>query len=186
VCYIEVGAAETYRSDYAQFPAKTLGNVMPGYAAERYVDVRDPRVLAIIEARITMCANKGFDAIETDIDESYASNTGFPLTRADEESYMTTLARFMHAADMSWFIKNPDDTGDSYAVDLQPMADAVLTEQCNQYSSCDLLASYTGHKAVFNAEYSLSTSSFCASDIARAWNGEKFPVSLNGSRSPCS
>jgi hypothetical protein len=59
---------------------------------------------------------------------------------------MTTLAHFMHAANVSWFIKNPYDTGDSYAADLQPIADAVLTEQCNQSSSCDLLASYTGSK----------------------------------------
>jgi len=40
--------------------------------------------------------------------------------------------------------------------------DAVLTEQCNQYSTCGLLSSYVGHKAVFNAEYHLKPSAFCS------------------------
>ena len=65
---------------------------MPGYSAERYIDIRNPTVVSTIEARIQMCATKGFDAIEPDIDESYDSSTGFPLTKAIEESYMTTLA----------------------------------------------------------------------------------------------
>ena len=66
---------------------------------------------------------------------------------------MTKLADYMHGLGLGWWIKNPDDTGDSYATDMFPLADAVLTEQCNQYSSCGLLSAYVGHKAVFNAEY---------------------------------
>jgi hypothetical protein len=185
VCYIEVGAAENYRSDYSEFPAAALGNVMPGYSSERYVDIRNATVVSIIEARISMCASKGFDAVETDIDESYGSNTGFPLTKANEETYMTTLADYMHAHKLGWWIKNPDDTGDSYAADMFHLADAVLTEQCNQYGSCNLLSSYVGHKAVFNAEYNLSTSNFCPSDDSLGFNGALFPVDLSGARSPC-
>ena len=66
---------------------------------------------------------------------------------------------------MGWWIKNPDDTGDNYATIMEPLADAVLTEQCNQYSTCNLLSSYFGTKAVFNAEYSLATKRFCPNDI---------------------
>src|ERR1035438_1691581 len=79
-------------------------------------------------------AAKGFDAVETDIDEEYTDVSGFPLTKAVEESYMTTLANDMHSLGLGWWIKNPDDTGDSYATDMYPLADAVLTEQCNQFS----------------------------------------------------
>ena len=159
---------------------------MPGYSSERYVDIRNAIVVGVIENRIAMCASKGFDAVETDIDESYQSNTGFPLTQANEESFMATLANFMHSKNLSWFIKNPDDTGDSYAVDMQPLADAVLTEQCNEYSTCNLLSAYTGVKAVFNAEYNLDPSAFCPADNSRSgWNGVLFAVSLTGSRQPC-
>jgi hypothetical protein len=186
VCYIEVGAAESYRPDYSQFPAAALGNAMPGYSSERYVDIRNSTVIAIIKNRIQMCASKGFDAIEPDIDESYTANTGFPLTKAIEEAYMTTLANYAHSLGLAMFGKNPDDTGDSYAADMVNVFDAVLTEQCNQYGTCSLLNAYTGKKAVFNAEYSNSLSAFCPPDTSRAgWNGAQFPTSLSGARSPC-
>jgi hypothetical protein len=185
VCYIEVGAAENYRSDYGEFPASVLGKTEPGYSAEKYIDIRSATVVSIIEARIQMCASKGFDAVETDLDETYGSSTGFPLTKAIEEQYMTTLANYMHSLGMAWWIKNPDDTGDTYAAVMYPLADAVLTEQCNEYGSCNLLSDYTNHKAVFNAEYNVATANFCPSDDALGWNGEKFPVSLTGARSPC-
>jgi hypothetical protein len=68
---------------------------------------------------------------------------------------------------------------------MEPLADAVLTEQCNQYSTCSALSAYLGHKAIFNAEYSLPTASFCPNDIAMRMNGALFPVSLDGTRSPC-
>jgi hypothetical protein len=131
------------------------------------------------------CAAKGFDAVETDIDEEYNDNSGFPLTRSIQESYMMTLADYMHGLGLAWWIKNPDDTGDSYASDMFPLADAVLTEQCNQYSSCGLLSEYIGHKAVFNAEYRLRPSAFCGSDDALGFNGARFPVALTGARKPC-
>jgi hypothetical protein len=98
---------------------------------------------------------------------------------------MTTLADYMHGLGLGWWIKNPDDTGDSYASDMYPLADAVLTEQCNQYSSCGLLSDYQGHKAVFNAEYSLGRSAFCDKDDARGFNGARFNLGLTGVRKPC-
>jgi hypothetical protein len=131
------------------------------------------------------CAAKGFDAVETDIDDEYTDNSGFPLTKAIEEQYMTTIADYIHSLGMGWWIKNPDDTGDSYATDMYPLADAVLTEQCNQYSSCGLLNAYVGHKAVFNAEYHVSRSKFCPSDDVLGFNGVRFTVALNGPRKPC-
>ena len=186
VCYIEVGAAENYRPDYSEFPASTLGVTMPGYPDERYLDIRSAAVVDVIESRIVQqCADKGFDAVETDIDESYGTTTGFALTKADEERYMTTLADFMHALGLGWWIKDPDDTGDSYATDMEPLADAVLTEQCNQYGTCGLLSAYQGHKAVFNAEYTEPTSVFCPSDNAAGFNGAEFGVALAGGRTPC-
>ena len=54
---------------------------------------------------------------------------------------------------------------------MEPLADAVLTEQCNQYASCGLLSSYVGHKAVFNAEYRLKPAKFCAADDTLGFNG---------------
>jgi hypothetical protein len=196
VCYVEVGAAGNYYTPadegipttyYDQLSAAgVLGGAVSGWP-EKYLDIRSPATVSIIETMIDQqCAAKGFDAVETDIDESYGSDSGFPLTKSDEERYMTTLADYMHGLGLGWWIKNPDDTGDSYAADMEPLADAVLTEQCNQYASCNLLSSYVGHKAVFNAEYHLKPAKFCANDLALGFNGAQFNLNLTGVRKPCS
>jgi len=195
VCYIEVGAAGDYYSTaderisttyYDQLRAAgEFGNKVDGYP-EYYLNIQSSTTVAIIESMIDQqCAAKGFDAVETDIDEEYGDGSGFPLTKIVEENYMTTLADYMHGLGLGWWIKNPDDTGDSYATAMYSLADAVLTEQCNQYSTCDLLSAYVGHKAVFNAEYELKRSSFCANDDALGFNGAQFNVGLTGIRRPC-
>lgn len=195
VCYVEVGAAGDYYSAadegvtttyYSQLrTAGVFGAKVPGYP-EYYLDIRAPATVSIIESMIDrQCAAKGFDAVETDIDEEYTSASGFPLTKADEERYMTTLADDLHGLGLGWWIKNPDDTGDSYASDMFPLADAVLTEQCNQYASCGLLSAYVGHKAVFNAEYHRTTTAFCPQDHALGFNGARFNLGLTGRRMPC-
>lgn len=197
VCYIEVGAAGDYYSAaqegisttyYDQLrSAGEFGKKVAGYP-EYYLNIQSPTTVSIIESMIAkQCAAKGFDAVETDIDEEYADgDTGFSLTKADEERYMTTLADYMHNLGLGWWIKNPDDTGDSYATDMFPLADAVLTEQCNQYATCGSLSAYVvGHKAVFNAEYHLKTTRFCTQDDARGFNGARFNLGLTGVRKPC-
>jgi hypothetical protein len=195
VCYVEVGAAGNYYSTanegvattyYAQFAAAgVLGSAVSGWP-ERYIDIRSPATVTIVESMIAQqCAAKGFDAVETDIDESYASANGFGLTQADEVRYMTTLADYMHGLGLGWWIKNPDDTGDDYATLMAPLADAVLTEQCNQYSTCGALAPYLRTKAVFNAEYHVKPAKFCPGDIARGINGAEFNLNLTGVRKPC-
>ena len=195
VCYVEVGAVGDYYSSqqegigtsyYQQLRvAGVLGMKVPGYP-EYYLDIRSPATVSIIESMIAhQCSAKGFDAVETDIDEEYTDASGFPLTKAVEESYMTTLADDMHGLGLAWWIKNPDDTGDSYATDMYPLADAVLTEQCNQFSTCGSLSAYIGHKAIFNAEYRGVPASFCPRDDARGFNGAKFNRGLTGIRKPC-
>ena len=195
VCYIEVGAAGNYYSAaqeglsttyYEQLKEDGLfGHKVGGYP-EYYLNIQSSETVSIIESMIDQqCAEKGFDAVETDIDTEYASHSGFPLTKAIEEQDMTTLANYMHGLGLGWWIKNPDDTGDSFATDMYPLADAVLTEQCNQYSSCGLLSAYQGDKAVFNAEYHLKTSVFCPKDDARGFNGARFNLGLTGIRHPC-
>lgn len=195
VCYIEVGAAGNYYSAASEGVSPTyfeqlqragdFGDRVSGYP-EYYLNIRSSSTVAIIKSMIKQqCANKGFDAVETDIDTEYANDSGFPLTESSEVRYMTILAHYIHNLGMSWWIKNPDDTGDNFATRMFPLADAVLTEQCNQYATCKLLQRYVGHKAVFNAEYALTPSRFCARDDALGFNGAQFNVDLSGVRRPC-
>lgn len=198
ICYVEVGTAGNYYSAsdegvsstyYSQFQAAgVLGSKLSGYP-EYFLNINSAATVSIVESMIaTQCAAKGFDAVETDLDETYSGvdgKTGFTLSESDEVHYMTTLANYMHSLGLGWVIKNPDDTGDNFAATMEPLADAVLTEQCNEYSTCSALASYFGHKAIFNAEYNLSTSAFCSADDTQGINGTKFNVNLDGTRSPC-
>jgi hypothetical protein len=198
ICYVEVGAAGNYYSAkdegitttyYAQFrDAGVLGKSLSTYP-ERFLNIASPKTVAIVESMISaQCATKGFDAVETDLDETYAGAdgpTGFSLTRSVEVAYMKTLASYMHHLGLAWIAKNPDDTGDRYATLIAPFADGVLTEDCNRYRTCGALGAFLGTKAVFDAEYTLGTAGFCAADIARRIDGVRFTTALDGTRHPC-
>ena len=186
ICYIEVGAAENYRPDYSQFPASALGNVLQGYSNERYLDIRSSAVVGVIENRIAMCAQKGFDAIEPDIDDSYTENTGFGLTMADDVAFNRTLANYAHGLGLSYGLKNGDDP--SYAAQMLPIVDFALDEQCFEYSTCGAFfpSFRNAGKAVFEVEYNISTPSFCPQAVSDGFNAVRQNVNLNGGRQPCS
>ena len=186
ICYIEVGAAENYRPDYSQFPASALGNVVQGYSSERYLDIRSSAVVSVIENRIAMCAQKGFDAIEPDIDDSYTDDTGFGLTMADDVAFNRTLANYAHGLGLSYGLKNGDDP--SYAAQMLPIVDFVLDEQCFQYSTCGAFfpSFRNAGKAVFEVEYNIGTQSFCPQAVSDGFNAVRQNVNLNGGRQPCS
>ncbi len=201
ICYIEVGTAGDYYSAaeegnpttyYAQFQAAgVLGDKLSGYP-EYFLNINSPATVSIVEAMISQqCAAKGFDAVETDLDETFNSNegaTGFTITEADEEAYMTTLADYMHGLGLGWVLKDCDDVGDaSYCDAMEPLADAVLSEQCQQYGTCSYLDAFTAAgKAVFDAEYQGPASSFCPTANSENFNAVLFDADLDGAtRVPC-
>lgn len=198
ICYMEVGTAGNYGGEYTTYydelqSAGDLGNTLPGYSSENFININEPSAVTIVESIIKQqCAAKGFDGVETDLDETFNDNEGnpgnFTITEANEESYMTTLAHYMHSLGLAWIIKNPDDIGDaSYADAMFPLADAVLTEQCNEYDSCGYLSEYQGVKAIFNAEYDASLyPGFCTYDDAHGINGVLYDQDLDAAtRGPC-
>ena len=201
ICYIEVGTAGSYYTAAQEGIATTyyqqlqaagdLGGQLPGYSEENFVNINAPSAVTIIESMIDQqCAAKGFDAVETDLDETYDDHegaTGFAkFSETQEQTYLTTLADYMHSLHLGWIAKDLDDTGDNFAALMEPLADGIITEQCNQYGTCSALTSYEGQKAVLNAEYSPETTSeFCTYDDANDINGALFDVNLDGPRSPC-
>jgi hypothetical protein len=201
ICYIEVGTAGDYYTAAQEGIATTYyqqleaaGDLstaeLQGYP-EYFININAPSAVSIIESMIDQqCADKGFDAVETDLDETYGGNEGstapFTITVSDEQTYLTTLADYMHSLGLGWIAKNLDDTGDSFAGVMEPLTSGIITEQCNENGTCGALTSYEGHKAVFNAEYSSSLyPGFCTSDDANDINGALFDVNLDGPRSPC-
>ena len=199
ICYIEVGTAGDYYSAsdegipttyYDQFQAAgVLGDKLSGYP-ENFLNITSSTTVSIVESMIQQqCAAKGFDAVETDLDETYSGSdgtTGFIISQAAEQTYLTTLATYMHSLGLSWIAKNLDDTGDNFATMMEPLADGIISEQCGQYGTCGALSAFaSAGKWIGEAEYNLPTSQFCPAAIAANRNAVLFPESLNGGRQPC-
>ena len=139
-CYLDL-AWEDYRPDATApqygglFPLETLGNVYYGYPQERWVDLRQLDALKpLLNARIQMCANKGFDAVELDDIDSFepASTTGFNLTPGDAQNFLAWADNEIHRFGMTVLWKN---TGilSWWARDY---ADGAVVEECYTYQEC--------------------------------------------------
>jgi hypothetical protein len=187
VCYLSAGTYENFRPDAGQFPAAVIGR-RNGWPGEKWIDVREAQqpssvVLSIMDARLDMCAAKGFDGVELDNVDGYTNNTGFPLTGADQLFYNATLANASHDRGLAVLQKNDLEQIPA----LLPYFDGALNEQCNQYKECTTAQNgsfgydqyVAAGKPVFQAEYSVTTTKFCGADNAANFNGVRFKKQLN-------
>jgi hypothetical protein len=182
ICYIEVGAAEDFRPDYHQWPAAVLGKEN-GWPGERWLDVRHPEVLApVLTKRFDMCRDKGFDAVEPDLMDGYANDTGFPITAADQLTFNRYVARLAHERGLSVGLKNDVDQVPQLAGDF----DFSVDEECFQYHECAGLKPFvSAGKAVFHVEYAESNAAFCPSTKALGFSSMRKNKGLDAARWPC-
>jgi hypothetical protein len=184
VCYISAGSWENWRPDATSFPKVVLGRPLSGWPGERWLDVRRLDVLGpLMEARLDVCAAKGFDGVEFDNVDGYTNHTGFPLTGADQLRYDGFLANQAHRRRLTAFLKN--DLGQVRA--LLPYFDAALNEQCFQYTECFNLTPFVdAGKPVFGVEYAASAPpQFCAHANDRNFNFLEKHLALGAWRIPC-
>ncbi|MEW2047026.1 endo alpha-1,4 polygalactosaminidase [Streptomyces sp. NPDC005476] len=159
ICYLSTGAWEDWRPDAAEFPGSVIGEGN-GWKGERWLDIRALDVLEpLMAARLDMCRDKGFDAVEPDNMDGYENTTGFPVEAADQLRYNRLIARLAHDRGMSVGLKNDLDQIPELVDDF----DFAVDEQCAQYGECEQLTPFIeAGKAVFHVEYELPTSDFCA------------------------
>jgi len=147
VCYLDL-AWEDYRPDASpapdgRFPAATLGKIYYGYPEERWVDFRQLDALKpMLNARIAMCASKGFDAVELDDIDSFdpPSTTGFHLTPGDAQNYLAYAFNQVHRNGMTALWKNSPllaGWGARYT-------DGAVVEECYTYGGCPSWDVFTG------------------------------------------
>jgi hypothetical protein len=182
VCYLSAGTYENWRPDASQFPAAVLGG-SNGWPGEAWLDIRRIDLLGpIMLARMDLCQQKGFDALEPDNIDGYSNTTGFPLTAQDQLNYNIWLANAAHARGLSIGLKN--DLGQ--VQQLLGYFDWALNEQCFEFSECALLKPFTSAgKAVFVVEYNLATSAFCPQAVALSFNAMKKNLNLDAPRTAC-
>ncbi|MEU8652697.1 endo alpha-1,4 polygalactosaminidase [Streptomyces sp. NPDC048737] len=158
ICYVNVGAWESFRPDKDAFPRAVLGEPN-GWAGERWLDIRRISVLRPLMAkRFDMCRDKGFDAVEPDLMEGYGNETGFPLTARDQLRYNRMIAGLAHERGLSVGLKNDLPQIPELVADF----DFAVNEECAQYDECGRLTPFVAAgKAVFHVEYTEPAGEFC-------------------------
>ena len=150
VCYFSAGSHEDWRSDADAFPSAAIGDPLDEWPGERWIDVRDADVRAVMQARLDLAVAKRCDAVEPDNVDGWANTTGFPLTSADQLEYNRFLADEAHARGLSVGLKNDLDQ----VPQLVGRFDWALNEECLSYDECDLLEPFlAAGKAVYHVEY---------------------------------
>ena len=151
VCYISAGSWEDWRPDAGDFSAPVKGRPLDGWPGEKWLDIREIGTLRpIMERRMDVCQDKGFDAVEPDNIDGYANESGFRLTYADQLAYNRMLAKEAHERGLAIALKN--DTGQ--VEDLVDDYDFAVVEECFTYGECGEYSPFVGAgKAVFVAEY---------------------------------
>ena len=182
ICYVDAGTWENWRPDRSRFPESALGRDN-GWPGERWLDIRRINDLVPIMAdRIATCRKKGFDAVEPDNVDGYANRTGFPLTAADQLRYNRRLARLAHRAGLAVGLKNDLDQIPALHGDF----DFAVVEQCFQYDECGKVRPFLrAGKPVFEVEYELPRSQFCARARSMRINALRADVDLARPGKPC-
>jgi hypothetical protein len=164
ICYVNLGAWENWRPDAAKVPPNLRGVQYHGFPDENWLDIRDITGLTpFVHSRLNIARDMGCDAVEPDNMDGYDSMaheaSGFPLTYIHQLVYNRFVASQAHARGMAVGLKN--DT--AQVMDLVADFDFHVSEQCFEMGECGLLLPFiAAGKPVFEAEYTLPTTSFCA------------------------
>jgi hypothetical protein len=160
ICYLDVGSWESYRPDRDEFPRSAIGRRYEGFPDERWLDVRRfPEFARPLEHRFSMCARKGFDAVEPDNLAGWENKTGFHISRRAQLRFNRWVAHQVHRRGMAVALKNDGRQARRLVGDF----DFAIVEQCFQYRECGYYKPFIRHrKAVFEAEYELKVGQYCA------------------------
>ncbi|MFG2178508.1 endo alpha-1,4 polygalactosaminidase [Streptomyces abikoensis] len=183
ICYINAGAWEDFRPDQGKFPKTLLGNKNKGWKGEKWFDIRRLDTLRpLMAARMDMCRQKGFDAVEPDLTEGFRNATGFPLTADHQLAFNRMLADLAHERGMAIGLKNDLDQ----IPQLVNVFDFAVNEQCAQYDECEKLSPFVkSDKAVFHVEYELQPGEFCATARRLGLSSMQKKLELDAWRRPC-
>jgi hypothetical protein len=150
VCYFSAGSYEGWRGDADEFADAALGATLDGFDDERWLDVRDPSVRVVAEARLDLAAERGCDGVEPDNVDGYTNDTGFDLSGDDQLAFNRFLAHAAAERGLLIGLKNDLDQ----IPDLVDVFDFAVNEQCHEFDECEVYTAFTDlNRPVFNAEY---------------------------------
>ncbi|MFF3323913.1 endo alpha-1,4 polygalactosaminidase [Streptomyces sp. NPDC002889] len=182
ICYINVGAWESFRPDRDDFPESVRGGPN-GWEGERWLDIRQLDVLRPLMAkRFDMCRDRGFDAIEPDLLDGHLNDTGFPLTAVHQLAYNRMIARLAHDRGLSVGLKNDLPQ----VPELVREFDFAVNEECAEFDDCEALEPFVAAgKAVFHVEYAVPVGRFCEQVERLGFSSMRKRLELGVWRQPC-
>lgn len=150
LCYFSAGSFEDWREDAGDFPKDALGRGLDGWAGEWWLDISDPTVREIMEARMDLAVERGCDAVDPDNVNGWENNTGFGITTTMQLEYNRFLADAAHVRGLSVALKNDQ----LQLPELADWFDLAVNEECATYEECDAYSAFTaGGKPVLHIEY---------------------------------
>lgn len=182
ICYLNAGAVEDWRPDVEFYPPEIVGMAYQGWPGENWLDIRKLEALApILEARLELCASKGFDGVEFDNVDGYQNNTGFDLTAANQLTFNRWLADAAHQRGLAVGLKNDPDQ----IIDLEPWFDFLILESCFNQGWCDQAQPFIdAGKPIFVIEYS-AIDDFCSTARESSMTLLKKNLTLDAWRKIC-
>lgn len=151
ICYINVGAWEDWREDKNTFSPSVIGNDYDGWEGEKWLDISQSAVIRpIMQKRLNICKEKGFDGVEPDNTDLHLQDTGFDISYQEQLAYSIWLSTEAHKRGLSIGLKN---TGD-LANQLAEYYDFAILEDCYNDKFCEDFRIFSEYnKAIFAAEY---------------------------------
>ncbi|WP_280691061.1 endo alpha-1,4 polygalactosaminidase [Kitasatospora sp. GAS204B] len=182
ICYLNVGAWESFRPDASAFPGSALGSA-DGWKGEKWFDIRQLNVLEpLLAKRFDMCKEKGFDAVEPDLLEAYSNNSGFPVTADDQLAFNKMIAGLAHQRGLGVALKNDVNQ----VPQLVDYFDFSVDEQCAEFQECNGLTPFIKEgKAVLHVEYNVPNSQYCAQSKQLQLSSMEKHLNLDAWREPC-
>jgi hypothetical protein len=155
-CYFSAGTREPFRADAAGYPPSAVGDSLPDYPDENWLDIRDATVRALMTARLDPIRASGCDAVVPANLDGYLGVTGFPLTETDALEHARLLASAAHARGLRTVLSGGDEsfvaalTGD---YDWGRATGCVMTTGCAEFAPLIALG-----RPVFAVEFGDETS----------------------------
>ena len=182
-CYLSAGAWEEWRPDADSFPVGVLGSNLEGSKTERWLDIREVATLRpILSARVTTCAEKGFDGVGFDNVDGYANDSGFKLNRQDQLAFNQALAELAHEHELAAGITNAPALAD----DLVSHFEFAISTGCYQFDECHLYDGFAeASKPVFVIEFVVGTEEFCDRAELDGFTAQRKRFNLGAWREAC-
>ncbi len=151
IAYVSVGSLEIWRPDADEYPKFIVGNSYPDWEDEYFVNIKRRDTLGpILEKRLDLIKDKGFDGVEADNIDLHTFDTGFHITEKDVVEFYKWLSNETHSRGLLLCQKNAPELS-SLLVDY---SDCMIWEDPYDYDNVDYAQPYVmEHKPVFAVFY---------------------------------